>query len=198
MTTSRKRTFSLAPSTVIAYERVDCSCKLLRAFQEGWGGGGGGGETYFLWSCSLALIPETLWSLTTGLMRGYISCSKLTTKHRTLTYSHSLPSAWCLRGDILFIFAALGFRLFRNVKRHVKRFQKLFWRRSWWSGIVCPRTFQKLCSQNNFWNCLTFLNTKYRILSRGLKKAFCGIEIVWKFLTAGQLVYLRTCPAAGI
>ena len=49
-------------------------------------------------------------------------------------------------------------------------------------------------SENNFLNRLTFLN-KHRILSRGLKKAFYGNFV--KFLTAGHLVYLRPCPAAG-
>ena len=36
--------------------------------------------------------------------------------------------------------------------------------------------FHQLRSQNNFWSRLTFLN-KRRILSRGLKVAFCGIFV---------------------
>ena len=51
-----------------------------------------------------------------------------------------------------------------------------------------------LKQQINFWNCSTFLN-KHLIFLRSIKNF--SFEILWKFLTARHLVYLRPCPAVG-
>ena len=61
----------------------------------------------------------------------------------------------------------------------------------WYNQV---QLFRQLENQHSFWNRSTFLN-KHLILSRSSNEPLSGNSV--KFLTAGQLVHLRPCPAAG-
>ena len=59
--------------------------------------------------------------------------------------------------------------------------------------LFLARLFRHLANEHNFWNRSAFLK-KHQIPSRSLN---FSMEILWKFLSAGHLVHLRPCPAAG-